>query len=205
MSAVLVHANDTILAAKTPELLNLLNVRLQSEFKMSSPGTVSKFLSFDITRDRASKTFTLSQVSYMATLLEDFGLTEARSRTTPCNTHFKHLVRKSDPMLKTGKPYLRLLGCLQWLSVSTWPDISFAVKRLSHFNQNPTDLHWNAALDVLLYLKHFPDLKIVLGGPDITLSGHSDSDWAESPADCWSTTGFLFSLGDRLVSWQSRR
>lgn len=205
LAAVLVHVDDTILAAKTPELLKLLNTQLQSEFKMSSLGTINEFLSFDITRDRTSRTFILSQASYVATLVDDFGLTDARSRTTPCNDHFKSLVKNTDPAATTSKPYLRLLGCLQWLLVSTRPDISFAVNRLSQFNHNPTNLHWHAAVDVLLYLKHFPDLKIVLGGTDITLSGHSDSDWAENLDDRRSTTGFLLKLGDHLVSWQSRR
>lgn len=205
MAAVLAHVDETILAAKTPELLNTLNTQLQSEFKMSSPGNLSEFLLFNITRDRASRTFTISQASYIAALLNDFGLTEARSRTTPCNNRFKHLVKNDDPLMTTSKPYLRLLGCLQWLSVSTRPDISFAVNRLSQFNQHPTYLHWNAAIDVLLYLKHFPDLRIILGGSDITLSGHSDSDWAESLDDWRSTTGFLFNLGTHLVSWQSIR
>lgn len=205
LAAVLVHVDDTILAAKTPELLNTLNTQLQSEFKMSSPGNLSEFLLFNITRDRASRTFTISQASYIAALLDDFGLTEACSRTTPCNNRFKHLVKNDDPLMTTSKPYLRLLGCLQWLSVSTRPDISFAVNRLSQFNQHPTYLHWNAAIDVLLYLKHFPDLRIILGGSDITLSGHPDSDWAESLDDWRSTTGFLFNLGTHLVSWQSIR
>lgn len=205
MASVLIHVDDTLLAAKTPELLTSLNRKLQSEFKMSSPGSVSEFLSFDITRDRASRTFTISQASYVAALIKDFGLTDAHSRNTPCNDHFKRLVKNADPLLKTAKPYLRLLGCLQWLSVSTRPDISFAVNRLSQFNQYPTDDHWKAAIDVLLYLKHFPDLKLVLGGSDITLTGHSDSDWAENLDDRRSTTGFLFRLGQNLVSWQSRR
>lgn len=56
-----------------------------------------------------------------------------------------------------------------------------------------------------LYLKHTPDLTITLGGPDITLSGHSDLDWAENLDDRRSTTGFLFHLGPHIVSWQSRR
>lgn len=79
------------------------------------------------------------------------------------------------------------------------------MNRLSQFNQYPTDEHWQVAIDVLLYLKHFPNLELVLGGSDITLSGHSDSDWAENLDDRRSTTGFLFRLGGNLVSWQSRR
>lgn len=172
---------------------------------MSSSSDVNEFLSFDVNRDRSTRTFTLCQKSYVLGLIQDFGLQDSTPRKTPCNDHFQHLVKNTDIALKTRHPYLKLLGCLQWLSVSTRPDVSFAVNRLSQFNQFPTDEHWKAACDVLLYLKHFPDLTITLGGPDLTLTGHSNSDWAENLDDRRSTTGILFQLGPHIVSWQSRR
>lgn len=89
MASVLIHVDDTLLAAKTPELLASLNQKLQSEFKMSSPGAVREFLSFDITRHRTSKISTVSQESYVLALLRDFGLTDAHPQTTPCNDNFK--------------------------------------------------------------------------------------------------------------------
>lgn len=149
IGGILIHVDDVLLGAQTVSLLETLNAQLQAEFQMSSSTDVHKFLSFDITRNRTARTFHICQKSYVLGLLQDFGLQDATPRKTPCNDHFKHLLKNTDSGLKTRHPYLKLLGCLQWLSVSTRPDISFAVNRLSQFNQLPTDEHWRAVCDVL--------------------------------------------------------
>lgn len=70
---------------------------------------------------------------------------------------------------------------------------------------SPNDAHWKAAQRVLVYVRDTADMSITLGGEDLVLSGHSDSDWAKHREDRRSTTGFLFNLGMSPVSWKSRR
>lgn len=166
---------------------------------------MSHFLSFDITRDRAKKTFTMNQASYVHDLVEQHGLENARTVYTPCDDEFKNLSKNTDPLLTTHHPYCSLVGALLWLSNGTRPDITFAVNRLSSFMSNPTDIHWQAAQRVLIYVRDTADFSITLGGEDLELSGHSDSDWAKQREDRRSTTGFVFSLGAYPVSWKSRR
>jgi hypothetical protein len=56
------------------------------------------------------------------------------------------------------------------------------------------------------YLKGTMDYGLSYDGDhDFTLSGYTDADWARSIADRKSTSGFCFSLGSAMISWQSRK
>lgn len=70
---------------------------------------------------------------------------------------------------------------------------------------SPTNYHWKSALRVLTYPRDTATYSITLGGDDLTLSGHSDSDWAEQRKDRRSTTGLPLCLGKSSVSWKSQR
>lgn len=70
---------------------------------------------------------------------------------------------------------------------------------------SPTDVHWRAAHRVLMYARDNADLSITLGSHNLTLSGHSDLDWAKKREYRWSTTGFLFCLGKSPVSLKSKQ
>ena len=141
----------------------------------------------------------------MYDLVEMHHLKDARRVSTPCDNQFKDLKKNDNPTAVTDHPYCSLIGALLWLSNGTWPDITFAVNRLISFMNSPTDIHWRAAQRILIYVRDTSSLSITLGGDDLTLSGHSDSDWAEQREDRRSTTGFIFSLGKTPVSWKSRR
>lgn len=178
---------------------------LQDKFKLTRSEEVSHFLSFDITRSREEKTFTMNQSSYVNNLVETHKLEHARPVSSPCDNHFKDLKKNDDSSINTDHPYCSLVGALLWLSNGTRPEITYAVNRLSSFMNNPTDIHWKAAQRVLIYARDTSEYSITLGGNDLTLSGHSDSDWAEQREDRRSTTGFIFCLGKSPVSWKSRR
>lgn len=98
-----------------------------------------------------------------------------------------------------------MIGALLWLSNATRPDITFAVNCLSSSMTNPTDEHWKAAQRVLIYARDTSDYSITLGGADLTVTGHLDSDWAEQREDRRSTTGFMFCLRSSPVSWKSKQ
>ena len=53
----------------------------------------------------------------------------------------------------TTRPYRELVGALDWLTLGTRPDIAFAMSSLARFGHNPGRVHWEAAKNVLRYLK----------------------------------------------------
>lgn len=103
-------------------------------------------------------------------------------------------------------PYHSLVGCLIYFSVGTCPDITYAVQQLSQFLNNFSFTHWNAAIQVVHYLKGAHDLYLRLGGDQpILLRGFTDSDWANCLDTRRSVGGYLFSLGSVVILWSSRK
>lgn len=78
-------------------------------------------------------------------------------------------------------PYLNAVGALNYLSVSTRPDISWIVGKLARFNSNPGIGHWKAVKHLFRYLQGTKDLKLTYS-PDPTqdslFTTYVDSDFA---------------------------
>jgi hypothetical protein len=104
-----------------------------------------------------------------------------------------------------GTMYRQMVGSLNYLT-TTRPDIAYFVSVLSQFMVKPQEIHWNAAKAVLRYLKGTLDYGIkYTDASDVELTGYSDSDWDGNPDDRKSTTGYVFGIGSRVVSWSSKR
>jgi hypothetical protein len=55
------------------------------------------------------------------------------------------------------------------------------------------------------YLKGTLDLKLCLGGKDVSLRGYCDADWGGDANERASTTGYVFFVGVGAVSWNHKR
>src|ERR1700761_7684452 len=103
-------------------------------------------------------------------------------------------------------PYCSLVGSLMYLSVATRPDISYAVGCLSSFLDCYRLEHWDAAIRVLRYLKGTRTHALTLGGNNpISLTGYSDSDYANCVDTSRSIGGYCFTLCSGMISWSSRK
>ena len=107
-----------------------------------------------------------------------------------------------EQKLMQSKPYRSLVMCLMYLAITTRPDIAFAVKELSKFQQNPGEGHWKAAKHVLRYLKGTINHGLIYE-PDgkSGLVNYSDSDWAGCIDTRNSTIGSLHFWENMLISW----
>jgi hypothetical protein len=103
-------------------------------------------------------------------------------------------------------PYRELVGSLNYLAVATCPDIAFAVGRLAAFLDCYRSEHWQAAIRLLHYVKGTHSLSLVLGSDaSLSLSGYSDSDYANCLDTSRSISGYCFSLGSGVISWSSKK
>ena len=93
-----------------------------------------------------------------------------------------------------------------YLSVSSRPDIAFAVNNLARFNSNPRKEHWSALKRVLRCLNGTINHGLLYkqGGPEHFV-GYSYADWAGDLSDRKSTSGYVFMLSGGPVSWSSRK
>ena len=167
-------------------------------------------LGIKVTRNYARHTVSLSQQSYIENLLERFRLQNATTVTTPLapgailtKDQCPKMPEEVDDM--HNNVYRELIGSLQYVSLATRPDITFAVNKLSQFLVNPGRAHLDAAMRILRYLKGTKHWSLNLGGLVADIAGYSDSDWGGDPDDRKSTGAYVFRLGDRAISWKSKK
>lgn len=65
----------------------------------------------------------------------------------------------------------------------------------------PTDVHWNAALKLLRYIKNASGQRLLLSASSsLKLSVYSDADWGTCPMTRRSLSGYCVMLGKSLLS-----
>ena len=210
-SIVAIHVDDMLAGASTEQEMNSLKRDLEGPFEIKDLGDVHWLLGVAVTCDRKTRTVSLSQATYIDTVVKRFKMEE----TYPVGTLMEPGIQLSKTMCPTDeeekekmnkKPYQMIVGSLMYAAVTTRPDISFAVQQLSQFSSNPGPQHWKAAKRVVQYLKGTRDLCPMLGGGEtIKLTGYTDADWANDPDRRRSISGYLFNLGGGVISWSSRK
>ncbi|RVX07439.1 Retrovirus-related Pol polyprotein from transposon RE2 [Vitis vinifera] len=96
-------------------------------------------------------------------------------------------------------------GKLNYLTI-TRPDISFLVSVVSQFLQSPCDSYWDAIIRILRYIKSTPGQGVLYENRGHTqVVGYTDADWADSPTDRRSTSGYCVFIGGNLISSKSKK
>ncbi|RVW28583.1 Retrovirus-related Pol polyprotein from transposon RE1 [Vitis vinifera] len=78
--------------------------------------------------------------------------------------------------------------------------------RNRQFLQSPCDSHWDAVIRILRYIKSTPGQGVLYENRGHTqVVGYTDADWAGSPTDRRSTSGYCVFIGGNLISWKSKK
>jgi hypothetical protein len=182
---------------------------VRQEYKIKDLGESTLLLGMNVVQE--SNSVTLSQRHYIDSQLERFNLQHLFPASTPMKPG-GHLVKASRAEqiahLKTGNNYRSLVGALNYLSVTTRPDITFAVSLLSQYLNQPGTQHWEAGVQVFRYLKGTRDIGLKLiknSTPEDKLVGYADADWASCPESRRSVSGNLVLLNGNVISWKSKK
>ncbi|KAK9050143.1 hypothetical protein SSX86_001673 [Deinandra increscens subsp. villosa] len=101
--------------------------------------------------------------------------------------------------------YRSMIGSLMYLTASR-PDIMFAVCQCARYQANPKLSHLTAVKRIFRYLKGRPRLGLWYPKDSgFNLYAFSDSDYGGCELDRKSTSAGAQFLGERLVSWQSKK
>ncbi|XP_075645702.1 secreted RxLR effector protein 161-like [Castanea sativa] len=92
-----------------------------------------------------------------------------------------------------------------FLTNCTHPDIAYAVGRLSRYTHNPSIEHWDAISRLLRYLKGTFDYGLSYCGYPAILEGYCDANWISDTDEVKSTSGYVFTLAERAISWKSSK
>jgi hypothetical protein len=100
--------------------------------------------------------------------------------------------------------YASAVGNIMYAQVCTHPNLAFVTRLLGRFQSNPGFKHWNAAKKALCYLpgtKHY--MLIYKRTNNLEVIGCSDADFAGCADSQRSTSGYVFTLVCRAISWRS--
>lgn len=199
---LVVYVDDIVITGNDHDGIAGLKQHLTHHFQTKDLGRLRYFLGIEVAQSKEG--ISISQRKYALDILEETGMLDCKPIDTPMDPNVKLLPNQGESFSDQGR-YRRLVGKLNYLTI-TRPDISFAVSVVSQFLNSPCDSHWEAVVRILRYIKGSPGRGLVYtdrGHSDII--AYTDADWAGSPADRRSTSGFCILFGGNLVSWKSKK
>ncbi|GJY09175.1 retrovirus-related pol polyprotein from transposon TNT 1-94 [Tanacetum coccineum] len=199
---VQIYVDDIIFATSTPERCDLFAKIMCSKFKMSMMGKISFFLGLQISQ--SPRGIFINQSKYALESLKKYGYESCDPVDTP-------MVEKSkldeDKEGKAVDPshYRGMIGTLLYLTASR-PDLQFAICMCARYQARPTEKHLNAVKRIFRYLKGTVHRGLWYPkDSSFALTAFADADHAGCQDTRRSTSGSIQLLGDRLVSWSSKR
>ncbi|UYV64139.1 hypothetical protein LAZ67_2006688, partial [Cordylochernes scorpioides] len=204
---VAIYVDDLIIAAEREDTLKSFKESMKRIFKIKDLGGMNCSLGIRI-QMKEDGSISIDQERYIEELLAKYRMKEAKPISTPMDSNSKltkisSIEGENEPVKKVE--YQSLIGSLIYLSVSTRPDIAYAVSALGQFSNDPRRQHWNAAKRVLRYLKGTSCLRITYRKSNEALHGYVDADWGGNLVDRKSHTGIVYFLARGPIAWESKK
>ncbi|KAJ9552679.1 hypothetical protein OSB04_016724 [Centaurea solstitialis] len=202
MLLVQIYVDDIIFGSTKDDMWKEFEELMHKKFKMSSMGELTFFLGLQV-KQKPERIF-INQSKYVASMLQKFGMNDAKPASTPMKTH-KHLTADVEGEEVDVHHYRSMIGSLMYLTTSR-PDIMFAVCVCARFQVRPKESHLHAVKRIFKYLKGQPRLGLWYpNDSSFDLVAYTDSDYGGANLDRKSTSGGCQFLGGRLVSWQCKK
>jgi hypothetical protein len=218
---VAVYVDDLIIAATDADILGETKKQLSDRFKMKDMGECRYCLGIQVTKTPTG--LKLHSTQLIKDVLVRFHLENCNASKVPMDpVHLGRPLIQTDPSF----PYRELVGSLQYVSMTTRPDITHAVSQLSRHLNNFDETHWRAAKKVLRYLKGTKDIGIHYSkdgeslpstycqyrynGPSAdevvgrVITCFADADFGGSKLDRRSNSGNVNMYAGGAISWFSK-
>lgn len=101
-------------------------------------------------------------------------------------------------------PYASAVRSLMFAMICMRSNIAQAVGAVSRYMENPGQEHWSVVKRILRYIKVTSNVALFYGGSKPIVRGYVDSDFVDELDKGKSTVGYVFTLGEGVVSWMSR-
>ncbi|KAI3706885.1 hypothetical protein L6452_24932 [Arctium lappa] len=173
-----------------------------SRFQMNMMGEMNFFLGLQV--KQFSTGIFINQSKYIRDILRKFQMENSKPIGTPMAPGTKI---GSDPSGKAVdiRTYRGMIGSLMYVT-SSRPDIMFSTCLCARYQANPREIHLSAVNHIFRYLKGTTDLGLWYPkDTSFELTAYTDADHAGCMLDRKSTSGHVQFLGDKLVSWGSKK
>ena len=184
---------------------------LGAEFILTVEEDISSFLGIqiDILPDQAMH---LTQRGLTQRILNLCHMHDCNTKDTPASTTALGSDLNGAPFTHDFH-YASAVGMLMYLASNSRPDIAFAVHQCARFTHSPRASHGEAIKRICRYLQRTLENGLILRPKSkLRLDVHVDSDFAglwkreddQNPVCVKSRTGFVISLADCPILWQSK-
>nr|GEW11323.1 retrovirus-related Pol polyprotein from transposon TNT 1-94 [Tanacetum cinerariifolium] len=181
---VQIYVDDIIFAASTLELCDLFANLMCSKFKMSMMGKILFFLGLQISQ--SPRGIFINQSKYA--LVEKSKLDEDKEGKAIDPSHYRGMI-----------------GTLLYL-IASRPDLQFAICMCARYQARPTENHVHAVKRIFRYLRGTVHRGLWYPkDSSVALTAFRDADHAGCQDTRRSTSGSVQFLGERLISWSSKR
>lgn len=206
MCIIGVYVDDIVLAGKSEDRLKEVKEELAKQFDIKDMGKLHYFLGMKVVQNDQTSEVWIGQPAYTKSVLQKFGMENAKPVNTPVDTCTKLVKATEDEDSIDQQLYQSAVGSLLYLSVATRPDITYAVSNVAKFCSYPMKEHWSGVKRIMRYLKGTVNFGILYNNQGSKKCiGYSDADWGGDLDDRKSTSGYLFQIGEGPVSWRSKK
>ncbi|KAJ9544362.1 hypothetical protein OSB04_024069 [Centaurea solstitialis] len=197
-----IYVDDIIFGSTSRELCKKFENVMTEEFKMSMMGEINFFLGLQV-RQFSDGIF-INQSKYIFDLLKKYDMSGCHSIGTPMATG-NSIGPDHEGKNVDLRNYRSMVGSLMYLTASR-PDIMFATCVCARYQAKPKESHLAAVKRIFRYLKGTPFYGIWYPkGLGFELQAYTDADCGGCNMDRKSTSGHLQFLGNKLVSWASKK
>ncbi|GJR04946.1 retrovirus-related pol polyprotein from transposon TNT 1-94 [Tanacetum coccineum] len=174
---------------------------MKDNFEMSMIGEMKFFLGLQV--HQSSQGIFICQSQYTMDLLKKHGMEKCDTISTPM------AIVKLDADLQGTQvdqtKFRSMIRGLMYLTASR-PDISFATFVYAHYQARPTEKHLKVVKRIFRYLRQTINMGLWYSKDSrFELIAYSDADLAGCNDDCKITYRGIQFLGDKLVSWLSKK
>ena len=199
------YVDDGLILAEDVTALTSFTNELKKAFEVTV-SDLGYFVGMEIKHDIENGSIFVHQRNYIKQIISRFNMEDAKTSSTPADPHTHLNLSMNAESKEENIPYRQAVGCLMFTAIVSRPDIMYAVGVVSRYLTKHSTAHWNAVKRIIRYLKATSDLGIEYRkSANPTISGFSDSDYANDLDTRRSTTGYLFQQSGGPVTWNSQR
>jgi hypothetical protein len=200
---IVAYVDDILFVGPNKSFIISKKKLFMTKWECRDLGDCQEFLRMRITRK--GRMILIDQCSYLKTIVERFGMTNAKFAQTPLPTGYIAKPNQGELNVQLRTEFQQVIGSLLYIMLGTRPDIAYAVTKLAQFAANPSKEHLDKARYIVRYLASTSNYALVYNGASNKgLIAYTDSDYAADPVKRRSTTGYLFKLANGIISWRSR-
>jgi hypothetical protein len=191
---IAIYVDDMNFLSNNVEMLKREKEAIGKKFQVEDLGEIHHVLGVTVTHNRRLRTLSISQKNYLQGVLKRFEMENCKALSEE---------EKSVDV----KTYQIAIGCLNYATLISRPDLAVAVGVLSKFMSNPGLEHWKGVKRIFRYIQGTLNYGLLYtsDGNEPVLSGYSDADWGGDLTTCRSTTGYVFQIDKNTVSWCTKR